>query len=105
VFPGRPLSRTVAPYAQPPGQASRTTNGPPSNFIPDTNAIESLNARFRQATRRRGHFPDEQAALKVHYLVITTPHKNRPNVTGSTPGRKTALNALTMYYGDRINPN
>jgi putative transposase len=22
-----------------------------------TNAIESLNARFRQATRRRGHFP------------------------------------------------
>src|SRR5438309_12012270 len=35
-----------------------------------TNAIESLNARFRQATRRRGHFPNEQAALKVLYLVI-----------------------------------
>ena len=30
-----------------------------------TNAIESLNARFRQATRRRGHSPDDQAALKV----------------------------------------
>lgn len=37
-----------------------------------TNAIESLNARFRQATRRRGHFPNEQSALKVLYLVIKT---------------------------------
>lgn len=48
-------------------------------------AIESLNARFRQATRRCGHFPTEQAALKVLYLVIRQPLKNRPNVTGKTP--------------------
>jgi len=27
-----------------------------------TNAIESLNARFRRAVRHRGHFPNEQAA-------------------------------------------
>jgi hypothetical protein len=27
-------------------------------------------APHRQATRRRGHFPTEQAALKVLYLVI-----------------------------------
>ena len=26
-----------------------------------TNAIESLNARFRRAVRARGHFPTEQA--------------------------------------------
>jgi putative transposase len=44
-------------------------------IIYTTNAIESLNARFRQATRRRGHFPTEQAALKVLYLVIRNPHK------------------------------
>ena len=31
--------------------------------IYSTNAIESLNARFRRATRARGHFPNEQAAL------------------------------------------
>ena len=68
-----------------------------------TNAIESLNARFRQACRRRGHFPGEQSALKVLYLVIRTPQKNRTNVTGGTPGWKEAINALTMYYGDRIN--
>jgi putative transposase len=71
-------------------------------IIYTTNAIESLNARFRQATRRRGHFPTEQAALKVLYLVIRSPLKNRANVTGKTPGWKEALNALTLYYGDRI---
>jgi transposase-like protein len=71
-------------------------------IIYTTNAIESLNARFRQATPRRGHCPTEQAALKVLYLVIRNPHKNRTNVTGKTPGRKEALNTLTLYYGDRI---
>lgn len=35
-----------------------------------TNAIESLNARFRRAVRARGHFPNEQAALKTLYLVV-----------------------------------
>lgn len=25
-------------------------------------------------------------------------------MTGGTPGRQTALNALTMYYGDWITP-
>ena len=34
-----------------------------------TNAIESLNARFRRAVRHRGHFPNEQAAMKILYLV------------------------------------
>jgi transposase-like protein len=74
-------------------------------IIYTTNAIESLNSRFRQACRRRGHFPDEQSALKVLYLVITTPQQNRANVTGGTPGWKEAINALTMYYGDRITLN
>jgi putative transposase len=70
-----------------------------------TNAIESLNARFRQATRRRGHFPNDQAALKVLYLVIRNPRPNRANVTGKTTGWKKALNALAMYYGERITGN
>ena len=67
-----------------------------------TNAIESLNARFRRAVRHRGHFPNEQAAMKVLYLVATTKRKRRPNLTGKTNGWKTILNALTMHYGDRI---
>jgi transposase-like protein len=40
-----------------------------TDVIPDTNAIESLNARYRRAIKARGHFPSEQAALKCLYLV------------------------------------
>jgi transposase-like protein len=29
-----------------------------------TNAIESLNARYRRAIKARSHFPTDQAALK-----------------------------------------
>jgi len=32
--------------------------------ICSTNAIESLNARFRRAVRARGHFPNDQSAMK-----------------------------------------
>jgi putative transposase len=67
-----------------------------------TNAIESLNARFRKAVRHRGHFPTEQAALKVLYLVATERRQNRSNPTGQISGWTTILNALTIHYGDRI---
>jgi putative transposase len=67
-----------------------------------TNAIESLNARFRKSVRHRGHFPTEQAALKVLYLVATERRPNRSNPTGKINGWKQILNALTIHYGDRI---
>ena len=41
----------------------------PHGCICSTNAIESLNARYRRAVKARGHFPTEQAALKCLYLV------------------------------------
>jgi putative transposase len=68
-----------------------------------TNAIESLNARFRRAVRHRGNFPNEQAALKVLYLVATTRRANRENMTGRIHNWKQILNALTIHYGDRLN--
>jgi transposase-like protein len=67
-----------------------------------TNAIESLNSRFRRSVRRRGHFPNEQAALKVLYLVATQRRPNRENLSGKINGWKHILNALTIHYGDRI---
>lgn len=70
-----------------------------------TNAIESLNARFRRAVRHRGHFPNEQAALKILYLVANQKRPNRTNLTGKTNGWKQILNALTVHYGDRIATN
>lgn len=35
-----------------------------------TNAIESVNARIRRAVKARGHFPNEQAALKCVHMAI-----------------------------------
>lgn len=67
-----------------------------------TNSIESLNARFRRAVRHRGHFPTEQAAMKVLYLVATARRKNQSNLSGQINGWKHILNTLTMHYGDRI---
>jgi putative transposase len=67
-----------------------------------TNSIESLNARFRKAARHRSHFPTEQAALKVLYLVAIERRPNRANPTGRIAGWKQILNALTIHYGDRI---
>ncbi|MGH3428794.1 MAG: IS256 family transposase, partial [Mycobacteriales bacterium] len=49
--------------------------------ICSTNAIESLNARYRRAVRARGHFPSEQAALKCLYLVTRSLD---PKGTGQT---------------------
>ncbi len=67
-----------------------------------TNAIESLNSRFRRAVRHRGHFPNEQAAMKVLYLVATAKKPNRENLSGRINGWKHILNTLTIHYGDRI---
>ena len=67
-----------------------------------TNAIESLNAQFRRGVRHRGHFPNEQAAMKVLYLIATRTRPNRQDLTGRINGWKTILNTLTIHYGDRI---
>jgi putative transposase len=37
--------------------------------ICSTNAIESLNTRYRRAVKARGHFPTEHSAIKCLYLV------------------------------------
>jgi transposase-like protein len=41
-----------------------------------TNAIESLNARLRKILKTRGHFPNDQAATKLIYLVLRNQAKN-----------------------------
>lgn len=53
-------------------------------MVGTTNVIESLNSRLRQATRRRGHFPDKRAPLTVLYLVVQARQSNRANPTGRT---------------------
>lgn len=70
--------------------------------IYSTNAIESLNARFRRATRARGHFPNEQAALKCLYLVVRSLD---PKGTGQERWMnrwKPALNAFAITFEGRL---
>ena len=72
------------------------------SIVYTTNSIESLNSRFRRAIRQRGHFPTEQAAMKVLWLVATEQKKNRTNMTGRIRGWKQILNTLSVHYGERI---
>jgi transposase-like protein len=67
-----------------------------------TNAIESLNARYRRAIKARGHFPSEQAAMKCLYLVTRS-----LDPTGHGRARwamrwKPALNAFSITFADRF---
>ena len=39
-------------------------------IIYTTNAIEALNSKLRRAVRTRGHFPTDDAAMKLLYLVL-----------------------------------
>lgn len=42
-----------------------------------TNAIEALNAKLRRAVRARGHFPSDEAAIKLLFLVLNRSEKDR----------------------------
>ena len=71
-------------------------------MICTTNAIESINARYRRAVRARGHFPNEQAALKCLYLVTRS-----LDPTGGGRARwvtrwKPALNTFAITFAGRF---
>jgi transposase-like protein len=66
-----------------------------------TNAIESLNARYRRAVKARGHFPTEQAALKCLYLVTRSLDPTGQGRTRWTMRWKPALNAFAITFADR----
>ncbi len=70
--------------------------------ICSTNAIESLNARYRRAVRARGPFPTELAALKCLYPVTRS-----LDPTGADRIRwmmcwKPALNAFAITFSNRF---
>ncbi|WFE44952.1 IS256 family transposase [Verrucosispora sp. WMMD1129] len=70
--------------------------------ICSTNAIESLNARYRRAVKARGHFPNEQAALKCLYLVTRSLDPTGAGRTRWTTRWKPALNAFAITFSDRF---
>lgn len=67
-----------------------------------TNAIESVNARIRKAVRARGHFPNEQAALKCVYLAVMALDPTGKGRARWTQRWKQALNAFDITFDGRL---
>ena len=74
-------------------------------IICSTNAIESLNARYRRALRARGHFPTDQAALKCLYLVTRSLDPTGRGRARWTMRWKPALNAFAITFAGRLTPS
>jgi putative transposase len=68
-------------------------------IIYTTNAIEAVNAKLRRAVRARGHFPTDDAALKLLFLVL-----NRVAKEWRMPAREwTAAKAqFAILFEDRF---
>ena len=91
-------------------------------IIYTTNAIESLNYQLRKIIKNRGHFPNDDAVIKLLWLAIRDIEDKRarqrakeaglPRNQRKAPGRlvegagvhgwKAALGALTLAYPDRL---
>jgi putative transposase len=91
-------------------------------IIYTTNAIESLNYQLRKIIKNRGHFPNDEAVVKLLWLAIRdiedkrararAKERGKPKNKRTAPGRlvesavvqgwKQALNALTMAYPGRL---
>lgn len=64
-----------------------------------TNAIEALNSKLRRAIRARGHFPSDEAATKLLYLVL-----NRAAADWKRPPREwvEARTQFAITFGERF---
>ncbi|MDE2563067.1 MAG: IS256 family transposase [Sphingomonadales bacterium] len=64
-----------------------------------TNAIEALNAQLRRAVRARGHFPSDDAATKLLYLIL-----NRSEKEWKMPPREWSMAKaqFAVLFGERF---
>jgi transposase-like protein len=67
-----------------------------------TNAIESVNARIRRAVKARGHFPNDQVALKCVYMAIMSLDPTGKGQARWTMRWKTALKAFEIIFDGRL---
>lgn len=68
-------------------------------IIYTTNAIEALNSKLRRAVRTRGHFPSDEAASKLLYLVL-----NRTSIGWKSAPREwfAAKTQFAVMFGERF---
>lgn len=89
-----PLSRMVEPYT-----TYSVRRGAPVPIMPVTNAIENINAQLRKIIKTRGHFPSNEAAIKLLWFVLR-------NITGkwgsSTYDWKALMNQFASIREERF---
>lgn len=68
-------------------------------IIYTTNAIAALNSKLRRAVRARGHFPNDEAATKLLYLIL-----NRSEKEWKMPPREgfEAKTQFAVIFGERF---
>lgn len=64
-----------------------------------TNAIESLNMQLRKIIKTRGHFPNDDAAIKLIWLALRNINDGKVR---SAREWKLAMNQFAVLYGDRF---
>ena len=81
----------VIPFFAFPGDVRR--------IIYTTNAIEALNSKLRRAVRARGHFPSDEAAAKLLFLIL-----NRSEKEWVMPAREWSMAKaqFAVMFGDRF---
>lgn len=69
-----------------------------------TNMIESINSQLRKSTRNRGHFPSDEALVKVLYLGCKEMGRTttRDNAGRGNVAWKTALNQFDIMFPGRL---
>ncbi|GAA1908213.1 hypothetical protein GCM10009753_44220 [Streptantibioticus ferralitis] len=61
-----------------------------------------MSVRIRRAVKARGHFPNEQAALKCVYMAIMSLDPTGKGLARWTSRWKTALNAFDITFDGRL---
>ena len=99
---GRKFPTVVAAWRRAWAQVIPFFAFPPAirRVIYTTNAIESINARLRKIIKTRGHFPTDDAAMKLIWLALR-------NITAdwgkAAHHWKEAMNQFAILYDDRFN--
>jgi len=69
-------------------------------ILTTTNAIESLHRQLRKTLKIRGHFPTDEAAIKLLYLAL----RNIKARWGAAPEWTAALPHFTVLFPERFEP-
>jgi putative transposase len=70
-------------------------------IIYTTNAVESLHMQIRKTIKTRGHFPNDDAAIRLIWLSVQRAKKS----WRSCYNWSTAMSILSIHFGDRIPDN